>query len=361
MGLRQESDEKTDEGVIDDRAQRASGQPAKSKEIKRAHIVYVFDNNYAPIGGVSITSLFENNQDIDEMTVYILSEGFSEENEKRFAQLAQMYNRKIVCMNVSEKIEEYKSMGLKPYRRSYVPYLKMFFPDFFSEDIERMIYIDADTVVLRSIASLLETDALLGMVKHSVVTFTGKTAGYDAPFNSEVMVFDTSRWRKEEWSKKILEFVRENGANYLAADEGILNMVCREEIVKLPLGYAFDVIFCAMPKEDFLAAEKNMYYTPEEIALAYDEPIVIHMGVFFGEKPWQEGNMHPAKEYFDIWLARSLWKDYAGPAINSSSVFAAEKWLYKKLPKRLFYIMWLVSQKYCVRRELKRLRSAGTE
>lgn len=333
----------------------------KNGNKKTAHIVYVFDNNYAPIGGVSITSLFENNQGIDEINVYILTDGLSEENENKFKQLSQIYKRKITVVNISDKIEEFKEMGLKAYRGSYIPYLKMFCPDFFPE-IDRMICIDADTVILRGIEALLDSDALLGMVKVSLVSFTGKTAGYEAPYNSEVMVFNTARWRNEGWSAKICDFIQHNGAAFLSADEGILNMVCGGEIVKLPLEYAFGAILCAMPKEDFLAVGKVRDYTPEEVAHAYDEPIVIHTGIIFGEKVWEKGTMHPAKRYFDPWLARSLWKDdFVNVVGNTGTLYSFEKWIYKNFSKRFFYKLWSVAQYYYVVKEMRRLRKENTK
>ena len=354
---------RADEAITENQFRETAATQQRHEDKKSAHIVYVFDNNYAPIGGVSITSLFENNQDLDEMTVYILTEGFNEENEKKFAQLADMYNRKIVCMNVSEKIKEYKSMGLKPYRGSYVPYLKMFFPDFFPE-MDRMIYIDADTVVLRSISPLFKSDAfaadaLLGMVKHSVISDTGNVAGYEAPFNSEVMVFNVLRWRTEDWTVKIMDSIRKNGIIVLSADEGILNVACKGEITAIPLEFTFDPIFCAIPQKDLLTVAKNMLYTPEEIASAYDAPAIIHMAIFLGEKPWQLGTIHPAKVYFDEWLEKSLWKDYVRQPVKTTFLYSVEKWMYQHLPKRVFYRIWLFSQKFFVKQELKRLRATN--
>ena len=44
----------------------------------RMDFLYQADENYAVYGGVSITSLFENNKDADEIYVHFLTSGFDD-------------------------------------------------------------------------------------------------------------------------------------------------------------------------------------------------------------------------------------------------------------------------------------------
>ena len=44
------------------------------------NVLYGCDDNYAPYTGVSLLSLFENNKDIEEITIYLASMNFSEVN-----------------------------------------------------------------------------------------------------------------------------------------------------------------------------------------------------------------------------------------------------------------------------------------
>ena len=55
------------------------------------NILYGCDETYAPYTGVSMTSLFENNRDVEEITVYLAAMGFSQESLGRFALLAEEY------------------------------------------------------------------------------------------------------------------------------------------------------------------------------------------------------------------------------------------------------------------------------
>lgn len=328
---------------------------SKHKGKRAAHIAYVFDDSYAPIGGVSITSLFENNRDIDEMTVYIFTDGFSEENEKRFAQLAEKYDRKIVIMDIAEKVQDYKSKGLKPHRGAYITYIKMFLPDYFPEDVSHIVYIDADTLILRSISLLLEPVPLLAMPKYSPMSYANDVIGYEHTFCSECIVINAKRWRAEAWSAKLLHFLQTADKHYMNADEGIMNVVFKDKITKLPLSFNFEPVFLAIPKKDILAVNSNLDYTPEEISSQYDAPVIIHMIKFFGSKPWQAGTLHPAKEYFDTWLNKSLWNDYKRLPYHKTTLDKIKSVIYKIFPSRLCYRLWLASQRRHIIEEMKRL------
>lgn len=47
------------------------------------NILYASDDNYAPIAGVSMTSLFENNQGIEELRVWYIVDQVSQDNIDR--------------------------------------------------------------------------------------------------------------------------------------------------------------------------------------------------------------------------------------------------------------------------------------
>ena len=47
------------------------------------NILYQCDDNYAPYTGVSMSSLFRRNKNIEEINIYILDDGISEENKKK--------------------------------------------------------------------------------------------------------------------------------------------------------------------------------------------------------------------------------------------------------------------------------------
>lgn len=57
--------------------------------MKTLNILYQSNDYYAPITGVSMTSLMENNKDIDELNFYILDDKISDNNKNKMKQICQ--------------------------------------------------------------------------------------------------------------------------------------------------------------------------------------------------------------------------------------------------------------------------------
>lgn len=343
----------------EDKMESANGAVNVGKATaSQANIAYIFDDNYAAITGVSITSLFENNKDLNGITVYLLAKNLSEENVRKFKQLGEMYGREIVFVDISDADEQFRQMGLNAYNGNFITYAKMFCVDFVPKAVKQLIYLDSDTIIVDSIRPILAVKGLLGMTKGGVICRAQSAADYVAPYACAVLVFDAERWRNEKWSDKLLEHAKREGKKYLVPDENMLSIVVKDEIVKLPLEFCFPVHNCAFSKEDYIDLHPCEEYTPEEAERAYEHPIIIHADKFLGEKPWLKGNNHPNKELFSQWLARSLWKDYDGGVCSGGNVIKLERWMYRHLPRRWFYRIWNVAQWVYVKKATKKLMKA---
>ena len=72
----------------------------------KLNILYQSNDSYAAITGVSMYSLFKNNTDIDELTVYLLDDGISKENLNKFKKLGKEYNRQINIIDSKEILKK---------------------------------------------------------------------------------------------------------------------------------------------------------------------------------------------------------------------------------------------------------------
>ena len=57
------------------------------------NILYASNDGFASHLGTSMCSLFDKNQDVKEITVYVLSLGLSEENRGKLKEIADHYHR----------------------------------------------------------------------------------------------------------------------------------------------------------------------------------------------------------------------------------------------------------------------------
>ena len=59
------------------------------------NVMYLCNENYAMIAGVSICSLLDHNLDIDEINIFLVSDDIVEDSCKKLQNIVNSYNRKL--------------------------------------------------------------------------------------------------------------------------------------------------------------------------------------------------------------------------------------------------------------------------
>ncbi|TAG12353.1 MAG: glycosyltransferase family 8 protein [Sphingobacteriia bacterium] len=134
-----------------------------------------------------------------------------------------------------------------PLDRSSYPqdiYMRLLIPYILDPSIQKVLYLDVDMVVLKSVSSIFETDlgeCIIAAVKDQRVTSFGHSWGGiknykmlglspDLPyFNTGLLLIDIQSWRAFEVTKKVFECISKNKqyANY--PDQYGLNVVLAEK------------------------------------------------------------------------------------------------------------------------------------
>lgn len=336
------------------------------------HILYQFNEKYAPFAGVSMTSLFENNKTAESICVYILGENLSAKSLERLNTLAESYGpgRKMIFVDSSSLIETMKQLNMPTYRGSYAANMRLFVEYLFDAEIsalpDRLLYLDADTIVCGNLEGLfienneLETEAeseaksgdlaplkikTLGMVYDTLGCFHKYGIGLteeDGYYNSGVILYDVKKWIDGKYTEKIIEHVKNVRAQYPSPDQDLLNVVLRGEITPLPIRYNYQPHLKDYSYRTYMKCFKPYPFCGEE-EVAKAGAVILHAFRYLGEFPWHKGNLHPFTEQFDKYLALSPWKDYEKEKSGAGAVMAIEKMLYHILPGfvflRLFKIM----------------------
>lgn len=308
----------------------------------RYHILYQFNEKYVPYAGVSITSVLENNNDSD-ITIWILGEELTEHSIKKIQVAVEAYEQKVVFIDTSMLIARMKELDMPTYRGSYAANMRLFLPEVIPCEIEKILYLDADTIVDGSLAELFRTDFMnnsIAMVMDSIGELHKEEIGLDKAegyYNSGVILFDMNRWRENKLTDKIVDHVKNVRNNYPSPDQDLLNVVCRNHILPLSPRYNFQPIHVAFEsKTYFKCYAKTFYYSPDEVEESKKKPIIYHFFRFIGEFPWNADNVHPDSELFDRYCSMSLWRDYTKQKAELSFAIKIEKIMYKILPKGMF-------------------------
>ena len=323
----------------------------------RLNILYQFNEKYVPYAGVSITSLLQNNQSAEAITVYILGEGLSKEAVETLNQAVSSYHREVVYLDADNLIFKMKELDMPTYRGSYAANMRLFLDEVLDESVDRILYLDSDTVVNADLSSLLSLDMqgkTIGMVLDSLGEAHKLQIGLgeaDEYFNSGVILYDLKQWRQKGYSERIIRHVREQRNNYPAPDQDLLNVVCRGDIFRLDLRYNFQPVHAAFSDRQYYRVMKPMvYYDRETIQAAMEQVSIYHCFRFLGEFPWHEGNLHPYNEIFDRYLAVSLWKNYRKEKTEAGLPIKIEKVLYRILPKGIFLPIFKVAHRMFLNR-----------
>lgn len=288
-------------------------------------------------------SLFENNKELDALTVYCVTDRVSDTSREKLKNQAERYGRDLIFVDAESIIEQIKALNIPSYRGSYTTNFRLFFHTFVGEEIERLLYVDCDTVVTGSLAPLTELDMGENAVAavRDVLTVQYKTMLGFSPdefyFNAGVLLIDVPRWKELEITQKTLDHIRNVRARYCNPDQDLLNLILKDHTYLLPPAYNLQPHHLAFADKTFFAVYKpTVYYSHEELEQARQAPVILHAYRFLGDFPWHKGNKHPANAIFDRYTATSPWKGLVKKPAGGGLLFKIEKLMYVLLPKRIF-------------------------
>jgi len=212
-------------------------------------IIYACDDNYLPLMATSIYSLIENASNDYDYKIYILyAEGEISKENKNKVLLLQKDGFEIKFVNVDKELEKIsKKLKTRDYYTN-TTYYRLFASKLFP-NYNKVIYIDSDTVVVGDISKLYNIDIgeniLAGCMDESVeVTpvfreYVEKVIGvdsYDKYFNAGMIVINLKEFEKQKIYEK---FIKLNDDYYFAVaqDQDLLNVLCKDKIFYLDLGW----------------------------------------------------------------------------------------------------------------------------
>jgi lipopolysaccharide biosynthesis glycosyltransferase len=313
---------------------------------KILNVLYQSNDYYAPITGVSVTSLMYHNQDLDEINVYLLNDEISKENLGKFKEACDDYGRNLIIIETEEILKKLRDeLKVSPFKGTYTTYFKLIAISSLDLPTDRVLQLDGDTIITGSLAALCDIDLDEALIAATYdCTMNGYKALIDIPltdkyYNCGVLLINHKKWLEEDCEGQIVHHLKHVRNGYYTVDQDILNVLFRKQIKYLDLKYNFNSGFYIYGIEESLKMYdlKDEYYnTIEEVAKAYKEPIIYHcMGAMTG-RPWEQNSIHPQNELFDKYLMKSRWKDSPKAVVNRKMVFKIQRFLYRVLPRGLY-------------------------
>jgi len=302
------------------------------------NIAYSTDSNYCRHVAVSMMSLFENNKDVKEIKVYIIVDNITNDDKINLESIAKKFKRKIVfldCDEICKNLKVNTNFPKAAFARLFLGCL----------DIDKILYLDSDTYVNDSLKELYDTDVSdyeIAGVQDNAAYYLLRKIGMDKTdryINSGVLLINLKAWRENAVQDRIIKYLEEHNGIVNHNDQGIINGVCRKNILILNPKFNMmpEMIYMTVKQSNFLYNVYN-YYTQKEIDIAVNNPVIIHYIEKFYSRPWKNDCTHPMKNKYLKKLKQTKFNtNLENNGLNKKIRF--RKKIYEKVPF-IFYAMF---------------------
>lgn len=244
---------------------------------------------------------------------YLFSDGVSQQNKEKLYQFVTDGGNKLTIVEL-ENLESYFDFEVDTNGWAPVVLARLLVDKLLPKEVDRIIYLDGDTLVLENIKELWEVDLednVLGMCPEPTASFERRESldlGMNMYHNSGVLLIDLKQWRAREVGKKIFHYYRANDGKLFAPDQDALNGALRDEIKTLSIAYNYFNIFDIYSYSTLKKLSRPSTFLPkEEFMRVRKQPSIVH---FLGEeRPWRIGNKHRFRKDYIAALNQTPWKD----------------------------------------------------
>jgi len=274
-------------------------------------IAVTCNDSYSQHLSVLLCSIFSNKKSSTVIdTVYVFSNGISEDNRNKLSKITADNHSAVKYIQVDEGT--YHNLSLTRYLSHHSVYYRISIPDLLDKSLEKILYLDCDTIVLKDLEDLWKSDigdhyvaAVLDPLAES------KQKAYIAEkntyFNDGVMLMNLKKWRADNLSEKIFEFLRKNKEKLLYCDQDGVNAVINGKFLRLKPKFNSMSYF-----DDTLKID--MDYPDEEIKESLTSPVIVH---FTEGKPWNLDSKHRYKYHYYLYLFKTPWRFSILKSINT--------------------------------------------
>jgi len=212
-------------------------------------------------------------------------------------------------------------------------YLRLLLAELLPADVEKAIYLDADTIVLRDISELWATpvndfycaatqDAFVPVLNpheafsHPIHSMTiPNMSPYPIPnyrelglagtapyFNAGILLVNVAKWRREQVARRALECLRANGDAVRFWDQYALNTLFSGNWKIVDPRWNQNTHVFRIPHWEL------SHYSEDEFSRVREDPWIVHFD--YKPKPWVRDCAHPFREAFFQALDRTAWRSW---------------------------------------------------
>lgn len=269
------------------------------------HIVFCLDNNYIPYCATTIASVIANNQK-EEITFHLFVDGITDVNRIMMQEwLGKQEGKDILFYELSE--DAFKDFPVGDAYINLTTYFRLVIQDKLP-DIDKVIYLDCDTIVNGSLKELWNTEmgdyAVAGVrdrVNDSIRLYNRlRYPMHDGYVNAGVLLINLKKWREFHVFDRAKEIAKSMPEALKNHDQDIINAIYHGQILMLPFRY--NLLEYYLYVEEWLYLDRKYY---PEIIDACKNPVIIHFCM--PQKPWHYECINPFKDLYYKYRKITPW------------------------------------------------------
>lgn len=252
------------------------------------NICFASDDNYAMPTGTAIASILKNAAKEDELSIYIIESGITQQNKDKILALKSIKDCNIQFVPASNcDFSQYAKVTTCPHI-TIPAYYRLKVASLFPH-LDKILYLDGDLVVKKSLKELYNeniTDYICAGVR-VIRDEKGKDVYDKLHVNSGVLLFNLKKMREENTEEVLAKYAIKNIDNIKNGDQDIINFALEGKIKEIDSKYNIQTCNC------YYISDYSMDYT------------IIH---YIGPtKPWKFGSFMPFKSEFFKYLKLTQW------------------------------------------------------
>jgi lipopolysaccharide biosynthesis glycosyltransferase len=288
--------------ALDASGANTSRTSAPSADKERISVLFCCDPGYYQHLAVALVSLLENNRN-NTLDIHLISSGKDPMKEAWLSASTSRYhnfNLNTYYFNIEDLNKWHTSYHIKGEA-----YIRLFAPSILPKSLEKILYLDVDLIVIDDLSDLWKTDLGNYALAAAPDPFGASRRGplgipNDACYvNSGVLLLNLAKWRSDNLSARLADYIEREGSNLLFHDQDAINAVLHPAIKSLSYRWNYQAKMLRLPR-----------FTPLADLAAIREagrsPAIIHYTS--ARKPWLFVMAMPAKRLYRRYLAMTEWR-----------------------------------------------------
>lgn len=282
------------------------------------HVAYCFDKNYQQYFGASLTSLLLNfDGPGEDLCIHVVTDTLDSDFLAKVEHLRQVFRATIKTYSPApESIQSLTGLMVqreKPTHLTQASYYRLLLPQLLPESVDRVLYLDSDTVVLSSVRAVFDEDVEESALAAVPDIASEKLSSYwslDRYINSGVMLMNLKRWREHGYARQCIEFVAQNAVKCRLLDQDAINAMLAGDIRLLPSRWNMQVISDCLDVTPLDVGIVHFIGGSKPWHEWYGNPLGKHYWQYLNASPWRGADPVPPRSAREARrLAKRLWRD----------------------------------------------------